>query len=104
MGERQRVALARAFLANPSVLILDEPTAALDPASERLVIDGYRRVMHGRTTIVIAHRLDVVKSADRVVVLDGARIVDEGPALELAARSGPFASLFGPFAARQASS
>ncbi|HET9372091.1 MAG TPA: ABC transporter ATP-binding protein [Vicinamibacterales bacterium] len=104
VGERQRLALARAFLANPSVLILDEPTAALDPASERLVIDGYRRVMRGRTTIVIAHRLDVVASADRVVVLDGARIVDEGPVAELAARSGVFATLFGTLAARPATS
>jgi ATP-binding cassette subfamily B protein len=68
-GERQRLALARAFLANPSVLVLDEPTSALDPASERQVIDGYRTVMRGRTTVIISHRLDPVRGADRVIDL-----------------------------------
>jgi ATP-binding cassette subfamily B protein len=93
-GERQRIALARAFLANPSVLVLDEPTAALDPVSERLVIDGYRRVMRGRTTLVISHRLDLVRSADRVVVLDGARVIESGPPALLEAGIGAFAALF----------
>jgi ATP-binding cassette subfamily B protein len=94
-GERQRVALARAFLANPSVLVLDEPTASLDPVSERHVIDGYRRVMRGRTTLVISHRLDLVRSADRVVVLDGARVSETGPPALLEAGVGAFAALFG---------
>jgi ABC-type multidrug transport system fused ATPase/permease subunit len=93
-GERQRLALARAFLVNPSVLVLDEPTAALDPVSERLVIEGYRRVMRGRTTVLISHRLDLIRSADNVIVLEGARVVESGPPSLLERRSGAFARLF----------
>ncbi len=94
-GERQRIALARAMVANPSVLILDEPSAALDPASERHVIEGYRRAMQGRTTIVISHRLDVVRAADRVVMIQGARVVETGAPADLERAGGAFASLFG---------
>jgi ATP-binding cassette, subfamily B, bacterial len=94
-GERQRLALARAFLANPSVLVLDEPTAALDPISERAVVEGYRAVMRGRTTLIISHRRDVAMSADRVVVLEGARAVQVGRPDELILRDGAFATLFG---------
>jgi ATP-binding cassette subfamily B protein len=93
-GERQRVALARALLADPAVLVLDEPTAALDAESERLVLEGYRRVMRGRTTIVITHRRDVALQADRVVVLEGARVIEEGAPAVLIDRGGPFARLF----------
>jgi ATP-binding cassette subfamily B protein len=93
-GERQRVALARAFLVNPTVLVLDEPTAALDPATERHVTEGYRSVMRGRTTILISHRRELAMQADLVVVLDGARVVQAGPPRELAARDGMFARLF----------
>jgi len=94
-GERQRLAVARAFLANPSVLVLDEPSAALDPVAERHVIEGYRSLMRGRTIVVISHRLEIVRSADRVVVLDGARVVERGRPAELEARRGAFAVLFG---------
>jgi len=68
-GERQRVGIARAFLANPAVLVLDEPSAALDPASERQIIDGYESVMRGRTAIVITHRSEVARRADRIIEL-----------------------------------
>ena len=77
-GERQRIAIARAFLANPAVLILDEPTAALDPLSERQVVAGYEAIMRGRTTILISHRLQLASRADRIVVLAGAKIAEQG--------------------------
>ena len=93
-GERQRIALARAFLADPAVLVLDEPTAALDPIAQRQVIDGYQQVMKGRTTILITHRRELAMAADHVVVLDGARVVDEGAPQVLAARGGAFSQLF----------
>jgi len=93
-GERQRLALARAFLANPSVLVLDEPTAALDPISERAVVEGYRAVMRGRTTLIISHRRDVAMSADRVIVLDEARVAQAGCPGDLVEQPGLFARLF----------
>ena len=68
-GERQRIAIARALLVNPNVLVLDEPTAALDPASERQVAEGYARIMRGRTTILITHRMSLAARADRVLML-----------------------------------
>ena len=93
-GERQRVAVARALLADPAVLVLDEATAALDPRSEQRVAEGYETVMAGRTTILITHRAALARRADRVVVIDGARIVEEGTPAELLTRGGLFAELF----------
>ena len=93
-GERQRLALARALLADPSVLVLDEPTAALDPESEQQVAEGFGKVMRGRTTVVITHRAALARRADRVAVLDGARVVEHGAPDELMARGGRFAQLF----------
>jgi ATP-binding cassette subfamily B protein len=94
-GERQRLAIARAFLADPAVLVLDEATGSVDPATEAQVMSGYEAVMRGRTTIVISHRLEPVRRADRVVVLDRGRIVEDGPADLLISRGGAFAELFG---------
>lgn len=94
-GERQRVAMARALVTNAAVLILDEPSAALDPASERHVIDGYRKAMRGRTVIVISHRIDVVRAADRVVMIQGTRVVEQGTPADLSNAGGPFSALFG---------
>jgi ATP-binding cassette subfamily B protein len=93
-GERQRLAIARAFLADPAILILDEPTASVDPETERQVVAGYEALMSGRTTIVISHRLQLVAQADRVIVLENARIVEEGAPAELQLRGGAFARLF----------
>jgi ATP-binding cassette subfamily B protein len=94
VGERQRLATARAFLADPAVLVLDEPSASLDPLSERRIVEGYENVMRGRTTIVITHRLDLARKADRILMLDGARIVEQGSSIELRTRGGRFAALF----------
>ncbi|MGA9523739.1 MAG: ABC transporter transmembrane domain-containing protein [Myxococcaceae bacterium] len=77
-GQKQRVAIARALLKDPSILVLDEATSALDAESEHLVQEALERLMEGRTTIVIAHRLSTVVGADRVVVLDGGRIIQSG--------------------------
>ncbi|MCA9736415.1 MAG: ABC transporter transmembrane domain-containing protein [Gemmatimonadota bacterium] len=93
-GQRQRMAIARVMLKRPSVLILDEASASLDSESEALVQDALERLMEGRTTLVIAHRLSTVMRAHRIVVLDGGRIVDEGTHLELLDRSEVYARLY----------
>ena len=93
-GERQRLAVARAFLADPAVLILDEPTASLDPPSEQQVVRGYEALMRGHTTILISHRFELARRADRVLVLDAARIVEDDAPAQLLARGGAFARLF----------
>ncbi len=93
-GERQRLAIARAFLTNPAVLVLDEATGALDPSSEAAVLAGYDRVMRGRTTVVITHRLDLARQAERVVVVEAGRIAEDGPPAELEAHGRAFRDLF----------
>ncbi len=92
-GQKQRVAIARAVLKDPRVLLLDEATSALDAESEALVRDALARLMHGRTAVVIAHRLSTVRDADRVVVLDGGRVVESGSHAELMARAGTYRRL-----------
>jgi ATP-binding cassette subfamily B protein len=87
-GERQRVALARAFLADAPVLILDEATSSLNSESEALIQQAMERLMKGRTSIVIAHRLSTVRSLDRILVFDRGKIVEQGVHAVLTARSG----------------
>jgi ATP-binding cassette, subfamily B, bacterial MsbA len=93
-GQRQRIAIARALVKDPRILILDEATSALDTESERWVQAALERLMQGRTSLVIAHRLSTVQRADRIVVLQGGRIVESGRHAELLARGALYAHLW----------
>lgn len=93
-GEAQRVAIARAILRDPKIIILDEPTSHLDSESERLVNEALYRLMKGRTTFIIAHRLSTVMNADRLILLDDGKIVEEGTHDELIRMNGLYATLF----------
>jgi subfamily B ATP-binding cassette protein MsbA len=93
-GQKQRIAIARAVLRASPILILDEPTSGLDAASERTVIDALERAAQGRTTLLIAHRLTTVRLADRIIVLDIGRIVEEGPHHGLLSLQGKYAHLY----------
>jgi ATP-binding cassette, subfamily B, bacterial IrtB/YbtQ len=93
-GERQRVSIARALLKNAPIVLLDEVTSALDPVNEVAVHEGVERLMAGRTVVMVAHRLRTVQRADRVVFLDGGRVVEEGGHDELVRRGGRYADFW----------
>lgn len=93
-GEKQRVSIARAILKNPSILILDEATSSLDSISESCIQDAVEPLLRGRTSLIIAHRLSTVLSADRILVLQNGQIVDQGAHRELLERSGIYAELY----------
>jgi ATP-binding cassette subfamily B protein len=98
-GQRQLIALARAELVDPAILLLDEATSNLDLATEARVTAAMHRVAHGRTTVVIAHRLQTARAADRIAVLHAGRIVEIGSHDELLASGGRYASMWEAFEA-----
>ncbi len=92
-GQRQRIGIARAVIRNSPIMILDEPTAALDTESERLVVEGLQRLMKGRTVIMIAHRLSTIRDANKIIVIKDGVVAEEGTNDELIARGGVYAEL-----------
>jgi ATP-binding cassette subfamily B protein len=94
-GERQRIAIARAVLRRPAVIVLDEPTAALDPITEQAVASTLSSLLRGRTAIIITHRMSLVEIAEQVIALDGGKVAQIGSPKELMAREGALAAMFG---------
>jgi subfamily B ATP-binding cassette protein HlyB/CyaB len=93
-GQRQRVAIARALIHNPSIILFDEATSALDGESERVVRQSLEKIRHGKTTIVIAHRLSTVQNFDTILVLDKGKLVEQGTPTDLMKANGLYSYLF----------
>src|SRR5207237_10290080 len=93
-GQRQHIAIARAVLADPSILILDEATSNVDTRTEVLIQQAMARLRHGRTSFVIAHRLSTIRNADKIVVMDAGRIVEQGDHAELLHKQGFYYALY----------
>lgn len=93
-GEKQRLSIARAFVKDAPVLIMDEPTSALDARTEAMLLDALDRLMKGRTTLIIAHRLSTIRNADKIIVLDHGRIVEQGTHRDLMALGGMYSALY----------
>jgi len=94
VGQRQRIGIARAFLKNAPILLLDEPTSALDPTTEAAIMGTIQELMHGRTTLIVTHRLATIHGVDRIVVLERGRIAEQGSGPELLTRHGVYATLY----------
>jgi ATP-binding cassette subfamily B protein len=94
VGQRQRIGIARAFLKNAPILLLDEPTSALDPTTEAAIMETIKELMHGRTTLIVTHRLATIHGVDQIVVLEDGRIVEQGAGAELVAKGGVYAKLY----------
>jgi len=94
VGQRQRIGIARAFLKNAPILLLDEPTSALDPTTEAAIMETIKDLMHGRTTLIVTHRLATIHGVDRIVVLDHGRIVEQGTGADLLTKRGVYATLY----------
>jgi ATP-binding cassette subfamily B protein len=99
VGEWQKVALARAFLRDAQVIVLDEPTSSMDARSEYEVFEGFRRLLDGRSAVLVSHRFSTVRMADRIYVFEGGRIIEQGSHEELVARGGTYAGLYAKQAA-----
>jgi len=93
-GQRQLLNIARATIANPQILLLDEATSNIDSQSERLIQKGLNRLMEGKTTLIIAHRLSTVRNVDKILVIENGQIVEEGNHEELIAKKGVYESLY----------